>query len=232
MQKVTWTALGVVGLSLLLCGQGETTQSPSDTVERDATDTRVQGTQPGDARVGVPESAPPVGMTEGTGGGGAAGATGAGSVESQRLVLELQSEVARLRQELAQVRAELANATASTGVGGSGQAGGASQDTGTGGSTATAPRGGASTGTTDPGQAIVNAIYTGTVRSVSNGRLELLDEEGQAFTVEMGQGTRVYRDGQRITARQLTRGTRVRATVDLLAGHNQATEIIALPTPR
>jgi hypothetical protein len=75
----------------------------------------------------------------------------------------------------------------------------------------------------------VNAIFTGTVRSASGGQLVLLDEEGQPFTVELGQRTRVVRDGKRISLQQLKPGTRVRATVDLLSGHNQATEITLLP---
>ena len=83
--------------------------------------------------------------------------------------------------------------------------------------------------TTAPGEAVVNAIYTGTVRSVSSGRLVLLDEEGKPFTVELGDRTRVLRNGQRISAQELKEGTRVRATVDMLSGRNQATEVITLP---
>jgi len=81
----------------------------------------------------------------------------------------------------------------------------------------------------DPGAAVVDAIYTGTVSSVSAGRLVLLDEAGQPFTVELGDKTRVLRNGQRISAQELKKGTRVRATVDMLSGHNQATEVTTLP---
>jgi hypothetical protein len=76
---------------------------------------------------------------------------------------------------------------------------------------------------------VVDAIYTGTVRSVSAGQLVLLDETGQPFTVELGNKTRVLRNGQRISAQDLKKGTRVRATVDMLSGRNQATEVTTLP---
>ncbi len=267
MRKATWTTLGFVVLSVLLCGSGEllaqsdTAVSPADPVERDATDTRVRGTAPGDARVGTPGSTVSA-AAQGTGGsggattaaagtGGATGGTGAGSAELRRTVLQLQADMARMSQELAQVRAQLAELNSSVGVGGSGQAVGGSGQAGeqTRAQGTTAPRGnsprdpedrgapdpttvgrGTLNRTTDPGEAVVNAIYTGTVRSVSARELVLLDEEGQSFTVELGERTRVMRDGKRITARQLQKGTRVRATVDLLAGHNQAMEVIALPS--
>jgi hypothetical protein len=256
MRKVSWTVLGIVGASLLLCGSGEllaqvdTAARPADTVERDATDTRVQGTPLGSARVGAqgtgtsptatqsPGTTGSPGITAAPGTGGTAGETDASSLELRRTVLQLQADLGRMSQELAQVRAELANLSASMGVGGSGQAGtqADAQDTATGGSgtqgTAAANRGTAARGTQDPGEAVVNAIYTGTVNSVSTSQLVLLDEEGQAFTVELGERTRVLRDGERITARQLKKGTRVRATVDLLAGHNKATEIVTLPAAR
>jgi hypothetical protein len=246
MRKVTWTTVGLVVLSVLLCGSDEllaqtgTATSPADPVERDATDTRVQGTAPGDARTGTAGSADA--MAEGTGGSGrATGGTDASSAELRRTVLQLQADMARMSQELAQVRAELADLSAAVGVGGSGRAG---EQSGAQGATArgnTAARdtgdrstvGGGSPparGAQDPGEAVVNAIYTGTVRSVSAGQLVLLDEEGQSFTVALGERTRVLRDGKRISARQLEKGTRVRATVDLLSGNSQAMEVVTLPS--
>jgi hypothetical protein len=160
--------------------------------------------------------------------------------------------MARMSQELAQVRAQLDDLHSAMGVGGSGQGvGGSGQAGAQAGAQGTAARGNATAGTadrgnpdpstvgrgtlnrtTDPGEAVVNAIYTGTVRSVSAGRLVLLDEQGQPFTVELGEATRVMRDGKRITARQLEKGTRVRATVDMLAGHNQAMEVVTLPSAK
>jgi hypothetical protein len=151
-------------------------------------------------------------------------------------VLQLESEVAQLRQEVAQLRAALADQNANTGVGGSGQAGvtppvttprnaplraGTAQETN--------PRGANVRDTANEGTAVVNAIYTGTVRSVSGGRLELLDEAGQPFTMELGNKTRVLRDGKTISAGQLKQGTRVRVTVDMVSPRNQVMEIVTLP---
>jgi hypothetical protein len=179
-------------------------------------------------------------------------------VELRQSVLQLQGEVAQLRQELAQVRSELANVTANTGVGGSGQAGtapagaGAGQNTTAGGASAQGGVGGSGTAgretplragtseetgqrgpqardTDNAGDAVVNAIYTGKVRSVSNKALVLLDDNGQPFTVEVGAQTRFISKGQRISAQQLKQGTRVRAIVDLLSGREQATEVTTLP---
>ncbi|HEX8705163.1 MAG TPA: hypothetical protein VF815_40400 [Myxococcaceae bacterium] len=250
MRKVTWTTVGLVVLSMMLCGSGEllaqtgTATSPADPGERDATDTRVRGTAPGDARVG-----PEVGtgaVAEGTGGsgrtgGGTGGGTDASSAELRRTVLQLQADMAQMSQELAQVRAQLADLGAAVGVGGSGRAGqqGATQGTAARGNTGdrgTDDRSTVGSGSMpdrnprDPGAAVVNAIYTGTVSAVSAGQLVLLDEEGQRFTVALGDRTRVLRDGKRITAGQLEKGTRVRATVDLLAGNSQALEVVTLPS--
>ena len=273
MRKVSWSMLGIAGAALLLlCGSGErlaqvdTTARPVDAVERDATDTRVQGTTPGAARVGTGDTGTSAtatqspgstgatvaagtggttggtGATAATGTGGTTGAADASSLELRRTVLQLQADLGRMSQELAQVRAELTDLRASMGVGGSGQAGMQAEGTGTGGSgtqgttanQGNTARGTGNTarGTQDPGAAVVNAIYTGTVRSVSASQLVLLDEEGQSFTVELGERTRVLRDGERITARQLKKGTRVRATVDMLAGTNKAMEIVTLPSGR
>lgn len=253
MRKELWTTVGLVAVSMLLCGSDEvlaqtgTATRPGDAVERDATDTRVRGTAPGDARTG------PAGATAaGTGGSGTASAgTDASSADLRRTVLQLQADLGRMSQELAQVRSELAELNSVVGVGGSGRAGeqgGAQQDTGTRGAAAqgtAADRGTDDRSTVgsgsmprdtraaqDPGAAVVNAIYTGTVNSVSARQLVLLDEEGQSFTVALGDRTRVLRDGKRITAGQLAKGTRVRATVDLLAGSSQAMEIVALPSAR
>jgi hypothetical protein len=184
-----------------------------------------------------------------------AGGTGTGTAEVQQSVLQLQQDVAQLRQELAQVRTQLDNMSTNTGVGGSGQAGvapsgsqaGATADSSTnssgtaqqgavagGTSPGAPPRAGTAqeTGARSPagqGLAVVNAIYTGTVRSVSGGHLVLLDEEGKPFSVELGKQTVVLRKGQRISAEELKEGTRVRAVVDMISGHNQAKEVTTLP---
>jgi len=222
MRKVTWTTVGLVALSVLLCGSNELMAQTGT-----ARGTQASGT--------------------GTGGSGTASAgTDASSADLRRTVLQLQSDLGRMSQELAQVRAELAELNSVVGVGGAGQTGeqGGAQGTGTGGNAAqgttdrgtgdrgTVGRGSMPRDTQEPGAAVVNAIYTGTVRSVSARQLVLLDEEGQSFTVPLGDRTRVLREGKRITARQLEKGTRVRATVDLLTANSQALEIVTLPGTR
>lgn len=184
-----------------------------------------------------------------------AGGTTTGTVEVQQSVVQLQQDVAQLRQEMAQLRAQLDNMGANTGVGGSGQAGVApsSSQAGATANSSTSLSGtaqqGAVAGETSPGaplragtaqetgahstaaqgRAVVNAIYTGTVRSVSGGHLVLLDEQGKPFTVEVGDRTLVLSKGQRISLEGLKEGTHVRAVVDMISGHNQATEITTIP---
>jgi TolA-binding protein len=263
MRKVTLTVVGLLGLSLLLCGsdevlaQTDTRAFPPGSPGSDATDSRLQGT-------------PSVDVDAGTGGAGAvatetgqaAGGAGASSTELQQTVQQLQGEVARLQQELALAREQLANVTRNnTGAGGAGQAGVAPTPTPTGASAgqntpasgepgqgavpggttsqgtaptagtspSTAQRGTQAGATNDPGAAVVHAIYRGKVRSVSNRQLVLIDDSGQPFTVELGAQTRFISKGQRISAQELKQGTRVRATVDLLSGHNQAMEVATLP---
>jgi len=210
---------------------------------------------PGTASPGT--QSPGMTGTEGAGGVAtgteeAAGGADANSAALRQYVVQLQGEVARLQQELAQVRSELANvAGRNTGAGGSGQAGaGGSGQAGAGGSgqTGVAPtpaptsasaggtspdtaqRGSQTGDTVDPGaSAVVHAIFTGKVRSVSNRRLVLVDDIGEPFTVEVGAQTRFISKGQRISAQELKEGTPVRATVDMLSGRNQAMEVTTLP---
>ncbi|SEU02299.1 hypothetical protein [Stigmatella erecta] len=147
----------------------------------------------------------------------------------RQTVLQLQSEVAGMQRELAQLRSELVSLNPEAGVGGSGsQTGGTApashpptaqtQDT------ASAPS------APETGKARVDAIYTGTVRSVSGDRLVLVDAEGQAFPVALGKNTVVREaSGQRITAKQLEPGTPVRATVDVLSQRgNEASDVTVL----
>jgi hypothetical protein len=209
MRKATWAVLGIAGLSLLLCSAGEVVLAQTDT-----------GAAAGAA-----------------GAGQATGTAGADTAALRQTVLQLQGDLAQVRQELAQVRAELADLSASMGVGGAGQAGGAPQDTTPGRVDTTGPlRAGTAQetlprGTTVPGEAVVDAIFTGTVRSVSDTRLVLTDE-GEQMTLTLGEQTRVFRDGQRIAARELEAGTRVRVTVDLTYRRDLVTEIVALPSAR
>jgi uncharacterized small protein (DUF1192 family) len=225
MRKVILTVVGLVGLSLLLCGSGELLAQ---------TDSTSAGN---------------------TASGNATGLTASPQTvqQLQQQVVQLQQEVARLRAQLDSVTASQAvGGSGQAGVAPSGAQAGATSNPGET-SSGTAPegtvaggtppgtplragtaqetgaRGTTAQGSSTSGEAVVNAIYTGTVRSVSGGRLELLDDEGKPFTVELGKQTRVLRNGQRISAQELKQGTRVRATVDMLSGRSQATEVTTLP---
>jgi hypothetical protein len=259
MRKVTLTVVGIAGLSLLLCGSGEVlaqtdrTAFPPGAAGSDAADSRVQvGAEQAAGGAGTAAT----GTEQAAGGAGASPAELRQSVlQLQGEVAQLRQELAQVRAELANMNANtgvggsgqagVAPAAASPGAG-EGQNTAAertsAQGTVSGSGTAgqgTAPRGGTNPGTAqrgtqardtdNAGEAVVNAIYTGKVRSVSNRQLVLLDDSGQPFTVELGAQTRFISKGQRISAQQLKQGTRVRATVDMLSGRNQATEVTLLP---
>jgi hypothetical protein len=199
------------------------------------------------------------GAGQAAGGAGASPADLRQSVlQLQSEVAQLRQELAQVRSELANANANtgvggsgqagvappaaptgagVGQNTQSTAAGGSSAQGTVSGGTGgqgaplrAGTAQETAQRGAQVPADTDnAGEAVVNAIYTGKVRSVSDRQLVLLDDAGQPFTVELGPRTRFISRGQRIPAQQLKQGTRVRATVDLLSGRNQATEVTTLP---
>ncbi|WP_224369180.1 hypothetical protein [Hyalangium versicolor] len=240
MRNAMLTVVGIVGL-VLLCGSAEllAQNTPTGNTSGAGTSTGTAGGT-GTVATGADQT------TRGAGGD---------LVGLPQSVMELQQQVAQVRQDVAQLRSEVERLNANMAVGGSGQAGvdanspqgNPLQDTegsATGGSGTQSTAGGTPPGTPlragtaaetgassapSSGEAVVTAIYTGTVRSVSSGRLILRDEDGKDFTVQLGDKTRVLRNGQRISAQELKQGTRVRATVDMLSGHNQATEVRTLP---
>ena len=123
MRKVMLTVVGLVGLALL-CGSGELVAQTGgatgtgNTVNADATDSRLQGVQTQDTGGSNP------GVSFGTSGVGGSGRTAnIGMAVGTQSVQALQQEVVQLRQEVAQLRAQLDSANANAGVGGSGQAG-------------------------------------------------------------------------------------------------------------
>jgi hypothetical protein len=75
---------------------------------------------------------------------------------------------------------------------------------------------------------MVNAIYTGTVRSASANQVVIDTGEGERLPLGVGSKTRVLRDGKNIGARQLQKGEHVRAVVDMV-GEHQTLEIAVLP---
>ncbi|MGE6763815.1 hypothetical protein ACQKGO_37745 [Corallococcus interemptor] len=77
-----------------------------------------------------------------------------------------------------------------------------------------------------PGVAVVDAIYRGTVESVSPKEV-VIDNEGLRLPLEIGTQTRIVREGEDISATELKEGERVRATVNIV-GPSHTREIAVL----
>ncbi|WP_194863140.1 hypothetical protein [Myxococcus sp. AB036A] len=208
LRKAIWWGLGIAGLSILLCGGVAT----------------AQGTQQVPART---EQAP-------TG----QALTGTDAAALQREVDQLRAELLQLRQEVTQLRGQV------TGTGGAGIPPGArvvsprrdtadQQDAGTGGTGAAGvvndvpPEG--SNVPSPPGTAVVDAVYTGVVRSVGDTEVAIAVGEGPPLTLRVDPRTRVFRDGRNIALRKLEPGEHVRAVVNLL-DEERTMEISVLPS--
>ncbi|RKH90769.1 hypothetical protein D7Y21_05125 [Corallococcus sp. AB045] len=76
------------------------------------------------------------------------------------------------------------------------------------------------------GVAVVDAIYRGKVRSVSDKEV-VIDNEGTRLPLEISTQTRIVRDGEDIRVTELKEGERVRATVNLV-GRSHTREIAVL----
>jgi hypothetical protein len=81
-------------------------------------------------------------------------------------------------------------------------------------------------GASQPGVAVVDAIYRGTVESVSPKEV-VIDNEGLRLPLEIGTQTRIVREGEDISATELKEGERVRATVNIV-GPSHTREIAVL----
>ncbi|XXF77932.1 hypothetical protein P2318_33505 [Myxococcaceae bacterium GXIMD 01537] len=135
-----------------------------------------------------------------------------GEAELWRSVGRLQRDMAQLQAEVAELRAELAE---QRGVGGAGTVGQAPVQ-------APAPAAGGS-----QGSAVVKAIFTGTLKEVGSKSIVLDDARGVPLVIAVDLDTRVYREGKRVPLSDLSEGTRVRASVDMLSGgRTEATEIV------
>lgn len=77
-----------------------------------------------------------------------------------------------------------------------------------------------------PGIAVVDAIYRGKVRSVSDKEV-VIDNDGSRLPLEISTQTRIVRDGEPIRVTELQEGERVRATVNLV-GRSHTREIAVL----
>ena len=83
----------------------------------------------------------------------------------------------------------------------------------------------------EPGTSMVDVIFSGSVRSVSQQQLVLVDEGGDALTIPLARDVRVFRDGRGVALRTLEEGAQVRAVADMLIPGNPVTEIVVLPSP-
>lgn len=206
LRKASLWVLGIAGLSMLLCGGAAT----------------AQGTQQAPART---EQAPTEQVLAET-----------DAAALQREVNQLRAELLQLRQEVTQLRGQVA------GTGGAGIPPGArvvspqrdtaaQQDTGTGGAggvVSDVPPAGSDV-PSPPGTAVVDAVYTGVVRSVGDAEVAIAVGDGPPLTLRVDPQTRVFRDGRNIALRKLEPGEQVRAVVNLL-DEERTMEISVLPS--
>jgi hypothetical protein len=225
-RRRTWWELGIVALGLfLVCG----------TVRAQEAGVGSQGSLDAQVPVQAPGQA---------GAGTVAGGTGGSGQSAPRQEVErLRAQVARLQLQLAQVRRQLAEAQAGQGVGGAGPVGigdpaaeapvGA---TGLGDPNAEGVGGGGRAGqpdTDDQGTALVSAIYSGKLRSITGQQLVLEGEQGEAPSRHaLGRNVRVLRNGREVSLKSLKQGTLIRISSDITAPGNPVTEIQVLERAR
>jgi len=209
-RKASGWLLGIVGLALLfLCGGAAAAQEPQQVPAQ-------AGQAPGQS-LSTAEAA---------------------NLQSE--VTQLRAELSQLRQEVTQLRAQVEGAQ--PGTGGSGVPPGArvvsprretTEPEGTEGAGAPGAASGAPpAGPNAPspsGKAVVDAVYTGVVRSVGEREVALALGSGPPLTLHVDPRTRVQRDGRNISLRQLEPGEHVRAVVNLL-DNDRTMEISVLPS--
>ncbi|WP_147439546.1 hypothetical protein [Corallococcus sp. CA049B] len=224
MRRDTWLGLGIAGLAcLLMCagaqsggmendaasGQGN---APATTPQAPATAPQAPAAAP-QAPVSTPQPQP------GTGGSGAntqaPAGTAPGTAPAQGTGGDAGGTPVSEPNPEGQTTPPNPGPETNTGTGGTG-------NTGTGASsTAKPPASGA-----QQGVAVVDAIYRGKVRSVSDKEV-VIDNEGLRLPLEISTQTRVVRDGEDIGVTELKEGERVRATVNLV-GRSHTREIAVL----
>ncbi|WP_404366903.1 hypothetical protein ACIHQR_38580 [Corallococcus coralloides] len=219
MRRDTWLGLGIAGLAfLLMCG------AQSGGMEDDAASDETgapAASRPGTSQAQTP--APREQPRQGTGGSGAntqapagtaAGAAPAQGSEGDLPVADPNSPSADPDPE-GRTQPPNPGPETNTGTGGTGNTGTRAPGA------AKAPASGASQGV-----AVVDAIYRGKVRSVSDTEV-VIDNDGSRLPLEISTKTRIVRDGEPIRVTQLQEGERVRATVNLV-GRSHTREIAVL----
>jgi hypothetical protein len=221
--------IAVLGLFLVCSAVQDVAQAPSG-----------PGTGTGDAAAQVGQ-----GTQQGT-----PRATNVEAVQ-RREISRLRAEVDRLQREVARMREQLAQAGLPTqgetgaGTGGAGSTGigdpsaeapagqvglGDPEGTGIGGSGRAGGAQAARPDTDNAGTAVANIIYTGHVRSVSQGQLVLDVGDGISNSLTLSRDVRVFRGRQQVALKSLREGTFVRASADLYGRGNPVVRIEVLPT--
>lgn len=213
MRRDTWLGLGIAGLACLLMCAG--TQSGG--MEDDATseDTPAPASPP--PQQTAPQQQPSQQQPPGTGGSGTNTQAPAGTAPGAAQGTGGSAPASDANSPSAEGRTTPPNPgpNANPGTGGTGSSGTGAP------ASARPPASGAS-----PGVAVVDAIYRGTVESVSPKEV-VIDNEGSRLPLEIGAQTRIIRDGEAIRATELKEGERVRATVNLV-GRSHTREIAVL----
>ncbi|WP_375755741.1 hypothetical protein [Corallococcus exercitus] len=212
MRRDSWLGLGIAGVAcLLMCagaqpgGSGTGTQQPG--TGGSGTGTQQPGTGGSGTGTQAPAgTAPSTAPQQGTGTAAAGGSGDAPDSDPNSPSADPNPEAA------AEGRTTPPNpgADPNAGTGGTGRP-----------TTAAPPASSAS-----PGVAVVDAIYRGTVRSVSPNEV-VIDNEGSRLPLEIGTQTRIVREGEDIGVTELKEGERVRATVNIV-GRSHTREIAVL----
>ncbi|MHA7627249.1 hypothetical protein [Corallococcus sp. M7] len=221
MRRDTWLGLGIAGLACLLMCAGtqsggmeddaaseETPAPPGSRVITPQAPATTPQQQPGTGGSGTNTQAP-AGTAPGT-----APAQGTGGSAGE-IPTDPNSPSAEPNPE-GQTTPPNPGPETNTGTGGTG-------NTGTGAPAATKPP---ASGAQQQGVAVVDAIYRGKVRSVSDKEV-VIDNDGLGLPLEISTQTRIVRDGEDIGVTELKEGERVRATVNLV-GRSHTREIAVL----
>jgi hypothetical protein len=249
--------IAVVGLCLV-CGAVQDVARPQDTNDPYGVPTGTTGTEQGTGGAGQETggSGQGTGQATETGQGQGTSVEAAQRQEISLLRAEverLQQELTRMRAQTAEA-GRTAQGGSGTGTGGTGNVGtgtGGAENAGVGDPNAEAPSGQAGLGdaagegvggggraggaqqaarpdTDNQGTAVANVIYTGRVRSVSQGQLVLDIEGGISNSLLLARDVRVFRGREQVSLQSLREGTVVRASADLYARGNPVTRIEVL----
>lgn len=81
-------------------------------------------------------------------------------------------------------------------------------------------------------EAVASATFVGRVKAVGPRRIDVLDQEGNVYELQVDERTRAFRGGERIAIEQIPEGAAVEASLDLISGTERARDIVLLPVER